>query len=73
MGAFKCVDNGESDDKLVALVVGETASAGYSEYAKDKIKWYLSSYKEGFIVGEFVGVEEAYAILMQDLDAYIHE
>lgn len=73
LGAFKCIDNGESDDKLVAAVVGEHFSLLEQELAKGAIRHYLSTYKEGFEVKEWVGPEEAYQIVLKDVDAYLNE
>lgn len=80
LGAFKCIDNGESDDKLVAIVKGteDFALLGWDristlEQHKRAISHYLSTYKEGFIVNEFVGPEEAYEIVMKDIESFIHE
>jgi inorganic pyrophosphatase len=70
LGAFKCIDNGESDDKLVSVVLGESHSDQDIERGKRKIKHYLSTYKEGFIVNEFVGPEKALKIVKKDEHAY---
>jgi inorganic pyrophosphatase len=70
LGAFKCIDNGVSDDKILAVVSGENWSD--EEIMIEKVKHYLSTYKEGFVVGDRVSAEEAYAILMKDLDAHFH-
>jgi inorganic pyrophosphatase len=73
MGAFKCIDNGESDDKLVAVIVGEGVTDKYMNYAKQTVTNYLSTYKSGFEVLGFVGPEEAYQIVMKDTEAYLNE
>lgn len=69
IGAFLCTDNGCSDHKLIATLVGEEERWD-TEICKDSVKEYLSTYKDGFVVESFVGVEEARKILMKDLDAY---
>ena len=70
LGAFKCTDNGVSDDKLYASVVGEHISENALMIAKSDIADYLKTYKEGFIVREDVDAEEAYRILMRDVVTY---
>lgn len=70
LGAFLCTDNGVSDDKLLAVVSGEEWSD--EEIMIEKVKYYLSTYKEGFVVDGRVDSETAYAILMKDLDAHFH-
>lgn len=72
-GALKCTDNGLSDDKLLGFVAGESHDAGVFLAYVEQVKQYLSTYKEGFVVGKFVDKEEAYFILMKDLDTYLHE
>jgi inorganic pyrophosphatase len=69
IGAFKCIDNGCSDDKLLAIVPGQDYSEGIDV---EVVRHYLSTYKEGFTVVERVGAEEAYRILMQDVEAYLN-
>lgn len=81
IGALVCDDNGESDDKLLSHIVGQEwgfcwdgdDEVASKEYWIEEVKKYLSSYKEGFTVKSFVGAEEAYAILMKDLQAYQDE
>lgn len=73
LGAFVCDDNGESDDKLVAVIKGnEDKYLGLIEYHKKMISDYLSSYKKGFVVEKFVDLEEAQKILMKDVEAYLN-
>lgn len=71
LGAFICTDNGYSDDKLVGYVVGENDLS--VELCKGLVRDYLSCYKVGFVVENFVGANEAYRILMKDVDAYQNE
>ena len=68
IGALKCTDNGCSDDKLLAVVVGEDCLD--QNISIKEVKSYLSIYKLGFTVVEQVGAEEAYRILMQDVETY---
>lgn len=74
LGAFLCEDNGQSDDKLVGAVVNEIHSYHGLEALlpiyKNQIERYLTTYKSGFIVKEWVDSEKAYEILMKDLDTY---
>jgi|ERR1700688_268790 len=71
LGALICNDNGSSDDKLIAEVVGDKYN--YLDSAKEVITNYLTTYKEGFIVDKFVDAEEAYRILMKDVEAYLND
>ena len=70
IGAFKCIDNGCSDDKLVGVVLGDKMPEYKIKLGKNKIKHYLSVYKEGFFVKEFVYADEAYEILTNDLNRF---
>lgn len=65
LGVYKCVDNGQRDDKLVGMLVGE----------RDKIdggpvfliEHYLENYKAGFQVLEFCDATEALEIYRSSL------
>lgn len=61
IGAFKCVDNGVVDDKLLAEVVSNYQISDYTTLIQN----YLETYKSGFKVESYVGREEALAILQQ--------
>lgn len=70
LGAFLCDDNGFSDDKLVAHVVGEKFTEVEITNAKAEIEHYLATYKPGFTVKGSYGPEQAYQVLMKDVQAY---
>lgn len=70
LGAFICVDNGEPDSKIVAKVDGEFLPESMFRSGKEHVRHYLETYKEGFIVKEFVGLEGALDIYAQDVLAY---
>ncbi len=63
--AVKCSDNGAVDDKLLARISGD----GYPGVLAD-IPWFLSFYKEGFKVGEFMNMEEVGILLEQSRRGY---
>lgn len=69
LGAFLCTDNGYSDHKLVAIMVGEEGKHDLNA-GLDFIREHLSTYKSGFTVGDYVTVDEARQILMKDMQAY---
>lgn len=55
LGAFKCLDNGVEDDKLIGSIDEiKSISAELSE-----ISIYLNNYKKGFKVLKYVGRTEA--------------
>jgi inorganic pyrophosphatase len=58
VGAFKCLDNGQEDDKLVGRLVGDECP-----YDIESIKEYLTSYKAGFQVNGYCDKYEAERIL----------
>lgn len=47
IGLIKCTDNGERDDKIIAVVPGADYSKSYS---MEQIKTYLKKYKKGIIL-----------------------
>ena len=55
LGILRCTDNGESDDKLLAKIVGDP----FPEVGTDIIIKFLTTYKEGFSVDSIDGIEEA--------------
>ena len=73
LGALLCNDNGASDDKLIAMVVGDNIDDNLKSSCIEDVSNYLSSYKAGFVVQRFVGPEEALEIVMKDMDAYQNE
>lgn len=60
LGVLNCVDNGEQDDKLVAIIVGNE-EARYM--GTDLIRTYLASYKTGFQILSYGDAEEAAKVL----------
>lgn len=73
LGAFICIDNGESDDKLVVSVVGEHHTEEFIDSSLKEIEHYLSTYKEGFEVKQYVGPEEARKIFIRDVAVYYEQ
>lgn len=49
-GVLKCTDNGDSDDKIIATIVGEGVDV---ESSLPDIIQYLHTYKTGFTVEKF--------------------
>lgn len=72
VGALICTDNGISDDKLLATVIGDESEIGDITFFVMEAMQYLSKYKEGFVVEKFVPTEEAYQILMKATEAYLN-
>ncbi len=58
--AYKCMDNGVSDDKLIGILVGEDIIANLGP-----IRTYLETYKSDFKVLKFVDEPEAVDIYMR--------
>lgn len=60
VGGFKCIDNGEQDDKLLAIP-SFFGSLEYSEFTKaeEAVYTYLTTYKKGFEVVESLSPFEA--------------
>lgn len=50
IGAFECVDNGEPDHKLLAMLPDGKASFAFETDSFDAIKNFLKTYKPGFQV-----------------------
>ena len=57
IGVLKCTDNGKSDDKIIATLVGDCS--GYETMGTSIIKHYLETYKTGFTVNSQGETEEA--------------
>jgi inorganic pyrophosphatase len=70
IGAFKCIDNGEEDDKLVGIVVGCKPQGLWLKSDLSNIKHYLTNYKSGFQVLEYVDKDQALIILQDSKDKY---
>jgi inorganic pyrophosphatase len=65
LAVLVCMDNGESDDKLIAKIAGSDWPESNSQ--SDVIASYLSSYKKGFKVLSFGGKEEAMKIYLDSV------
>lgn len=61
IGVLKCVDNGDSDDKIIAVLQGEDFWANGAGIGL--IKTYLETYKKGFQIVSEGGLEEAIKVL----------
>lgn len=68
VGALRCTDNGDSDDKILAFIVGDKERP--DGFGSQIIANYLQSYKTGFIVHEFVGRAKAEEIYKAAIEAY---
>lgn len=55
VGAFICTDNGEEDNKIICTFDGNEMRG----VDKHEICYFLSTYKPGFVVVDYVGPEEA--------------
>lgn len=66
IAGYLCNDNGVRDDKLIAVIEGETMSAFAVENEIVLIEKYLRSYKDGFKVNGYVNAAEAYNIVKKD-------
>jgi inorganic pyrophosphatase len=60
VGALRCTDNGDSDDKIIAHLVGDKERHG--AFGLSLIKNYLETYKSGFQVHEFLNKDQAVEI-----------
>lgn len=56
LGVFSCMDNGEEDDKLVAIIEGNEEAR---HMGVDLIRTYLTSYKTGFNIISYGDASEA--------------
>lgn len=61
IAAFKCIDSGVSDDKLIGILDEDNTSIQI-----ESIKHYLETYKKDFKIVEFVGESEAIEIYMEN-------
>jgi inorganic pyrophosphatase len=68
IGVLKCVDNGERDDKLVGVIIGDFN--GFRTIGISEITRYLETYKEGFIVEGYFGTEEAEKVYQKSVELY---
>ena len=81
IGAMKFVDGGEVDDKIIAVLAADKrvehikSVADLGEYFIKETKYYWENYKAlkkpgTGAVGEFLGVEEAIAIVKESAERY---
>lgn len=68
LGVLHCVDNGEKDDKLIAIIEGDEQAR---TMGTDIIRTYLTSYKKGFEITSYGNSEEAHSVL--SLVKYIYK
>lgn len=68
LGVLHCIDNGEEDDKLIAMIVGNEEAR---HMGTDIIRTYLNTYKTGFEILSQGDAEEAAAVLK--LSQFIYE
>jgi inorganic pyrophosphatase len=61
VGVLKCTDGGVSDDKLIGTLVGEECLWTDIEVTRaiEKIGYYLSVYKEGFVIDRYENAGQA--------------
>lgn len=64
LGVFKCIDNGEQDDKLLAVVEGDFVPLD-SSVLKYSVRHYLENYKAGFKVQSFEDATAAEKIILE--------
>lgn len=69
VGAYVCNDNGASDDKIIAVLKGETVSNQELDGVRNFIEYYLTNYKSGFQVLEFKNRSDAERIYWASLRA----
>lgn len=81
IGAMKFIDNGEVDDKIIAVLAGDKrvehiqSYADLGEYFQTETKYYWENYKAlkkhgTGVVEEFVGPEEAIKIVRESIERY---
>lgn len=81
IGAMKFVDGGEVDDKIIGVLAGDKrvehikTVADLGEYFPKETKYYWENYKAlkkpgTGVVGEFLGVTEAMAIIKESAERY---
>ena len=72
--ALKCIDKGEVDDKLIAIIDGDPEFENKNlDVEVERILLYLRTYKEGFIVKEKVDSKAAFDIIQKCTDAWINK
>lgn len=68
VGALRCTDNGESDDKILAFIDGHDHWP--EGFGSRLIANYLETYKKGFVVHEFLNKEKALEVYKASVEAY---
>lgn len=66
ISVLKCNDNGSSDDKIIATLVGDFR--GHRDMGIAVIKSYLETYKSGFEIMEFGDKEEAIRVYEKSIE-----
>lgn len=67
IGALVCNDNGDSDDKLLAIVDGEMFDQVLVQHMTNQVVDFLSTYKSGFEIKELVSAEKALEIYKESV------
>lgn len=62
LGAYNCIDNGDNDDKVIAILKGENLIFPILPF-NDPIYKYLTTYKEGFQVEGWLDRDTAFEII----------
>lgn len=63
LGGFVCEDNGVPDEKVIAIIQGDSISDLDLNRSMMDIVLYLRTYKDGFIVGDELTKEQAEALV----------
>lgn len=67
VGALRCTDNGDSDDKILARIVGDSRP---HLFGSSLISHYLETYKTGFTVHEILNQDRAVDLYGQSRAAF---
>lgn len=70
VGVYRCIDNGDQDDKLIAVLPGEDLDQETLEAAKRFIEFYLTNYKTGFQIVSYHDALEAVEVLGASIDSH---
>lgn len=68
LGALRCTDNGDSDDKLIAIIAGDENWMNGS--GSQLISNYLTSYKSGFVIEERLARDAALELYKKAQETY---
>lgn len=71
LGGLICRDNGYSDDKLIAILEGESISPEQYNLCLAGIQTYLENYKKGFVIEGVVNASQAAYILSEAKTLYL--